>query len=135
MKLAQRFLMILGCSVFVATAAMGTGVRAQVLDPVCSTLTNPEEATVCQEDDPQTHGNNSIYGPNGILTNVTNLLALVGGAIAVIMIMVGGLKYVLAGGDSNKVSSAKDTIIYSIVGLLVILLARSIIIFVLERII
>lgn len=58
---------------------------------------------------------------------ITDVLLFIVGAIAVIMIVVGGLRYVLSGGDSNAVSSAKNTILYAVVGLIVALLAYAIV--------
>jgi uncharacterized membrane protein YjfL (UPF0719 family) len=49
------------------------------------------------------------------------------------MIIVGGIKYVISNGDSSKVKSAKDTIMYSVVGLVVALLAYAIVKFVLTQ--
>jgi hypothetical protein len=54
--------------------------------------------------------------------------------VAVIMIIVGGLKYITSGGDSNNVSSAKSTIIYAIIGLVVVALAQFIVQFVLNKV-
>ena len=63
--------------------------------------------------------------------NVINLLIFVIGIIAVIMVVVGGLRYVLSGGDSAGINTAKNTILYAIVGLVVAILAYSIVNFVL----
>ena len=61
-----------------------------------------------------------------------NIFSVIIGIVAVIMIMVGGLKYITAAGDSGKVSSAKSTILYAIVGLVVVALAQIIVSFVLQ---
>lgn len=76
---------------------------------------------------------NPLVGPNGLLGKVTRIVAVFGGAVAVIMIMVGGLMYVLSDGDSGKISNAKNTVVYALVGLVVIGTAQSIIIFVIDR--
>lgn len=47
--------------------------------------------------------------------------------IAVIMIIVGGIKYATSAGDSNKVTSAKNTIIYAALGLVVAIFAWAIV--------
>ena len=52
---------------------------------------------------------------------------------AVIMIIWGGFRYVTSGGDSNKVSSAKNTIIYAVIGLIIVALAQFIVKFVLDK--
>ena len=62
--------------------------------------------------------------------DIINVLLYIIGAIAVIMIVVGGLRYVLSGGDSSAVTGAKNTILYAVVGLIVALLAYAIVNFV-----
>lgn len=69
----------------------------------------------------------------GFITSVVNLLSFVVGALAVIMIMVGGFKYVTSGGDSGKVTSAKNTIMYAIIGIVIVVLAQTIVQFVLDK--
>jgi uncharacterized membrane protein len=70
----------------------------------------------------------------GIVETVINILSLVVGVIAVIMIIVGGLKYITSSGDSNNVNSAKNTILYAIVGLVIVAMAQFIVRFVLGRV-
>ncbi len=70
-------------------------------------------------------------GLNALLVKVVNIFSAIVGVIAVIMIIVGGLKYITSGGDSGNVSTAKNTIIYAIVGLVIVALAQIIVRFVL----
>lgn len=67
------------------------------------------------------------------IATITGILLFVIGAIAVIMIIVGGIRYVTSAGDSSKVKAAKDTIMYSVVGLVVAILAYAIVNFVLRQ--
>lgn len=69
----------------------------------------------------------------GTLRNVVNLLSLIVGIVAVILIIINGFKFVTSGGDSNSVSSAKNGIIYAIVGLIIVALAQVIVRFVLSK--
>lgn len=62
-----------------------------------------------------------------------NTLLIVLGAISVIVIVMGGIKYVTSDGDSSKIKGAKDTILYAVVGLIVAVLSFSIVNFVLDR--
>ena len=71
---------------------------------------------------------------NNIITTVINIFSLVVGVVSVIMIIVGGLKYITSGGDSGNVSGAKNTILYAIVGLVIVALAQVIVRFVLSRV-
>lgn len=70
---------------------------------------------------------------NGIITKVINIITVIVGIVAVIMIIFGGFKYITSGGDSNKVGSAKNTILYAVVGLVVVALAQFIVKFVLNK--
>lgn len=73
-------------------------------------------------------------GGGGDLTvyikNIVNILLFVVGAVAVLMIVIGGLRYVTSGGDSTSVTSAKNTVLYAVVGLIVAAAAYAIVNFV-----
>ena len=70
---------------------------------------------------------------NSLLTKIINIFSAVVGVIAVIMIIVGGLRYITSGGDAGNVSTAKNTIIYALVGLVIVALAQLIVHFVLTQ--
>jgi len=61
------------------------------------------------------------------ITNAINLLSAIIGIAAVIMIIVAGFKYITSGGDSNSVSSAKNTLMYAIIGLIVVAFAQTVV--------
>jgi hypothetical protein len=71
---------------------------------------------------------------NAIIKLVINIFSLIVGVIAVIMIIIGGLKYITSGGDSGNVSGAKNTILYAIIGLVIVALAQIIVRFVLAKV-
>lgn len=77
-------------------------------------------------------------GPSGDLAfsvkNIVNVLLFALGMIAVIMIVIGGFRYVLSGGDSSAIGAAKNTIFYAVIGLVVAILAFAIVNFVLKNI-
>jgi hypothetical protein len=73
-----------------------------------------------------------LFGSAGIFRTITNVLLFILGAISVIMIIIGGLRYVISGGNSTAVTAAKNTILYAIVGVIVALLAYAIVNFVLD---
>lgn len=66
-----------------------------------------------------------LFGNNGTFATITNVLLFIIGAIAVIMIVIGGMRYVISGGDSNQITAAKNTILYAIVGIVVAILAYA----------
>ena len=65
---------------------------------------------------------------------ITNTLLFILGAVSVIVIIVGGFQYATSGGDSSKVTSAKNTILYAVIGLVVAILAYAIVNFVLATV-
>jgi hypothetical protein len=67
-----------------------------------------------------------------LASKVVDLFSIVVGAVAIIMIIYGGFRYITSGGDSNRVGSAKNTLIYAIVGLIIVALAQVIVHFVLN---
>jgi len=69
-----------------------------------------------------------------VISTIVSLLSVVVGVAAVIMIIVSGFKYITSGGDSNKVASAKTSLIYAIVGLVIVALAQFIVHFVLNNV-
>ncbi len=71
-----------------------------------------------------------LFGSAGVFKTITNTLLFILGAISVIMIIIGGLRYVISGGDSSAVNAAKNTILYAIVGVIVAILAYAVINFV-----
>jgi len=72
----------------------------------------------------------NLFGQGGIFQKVTNILLFLVGAISVIMLIIGGIRYVVSGGDQAAVTAAKNTILYAIVGIVVAFLAFAAVSFV-----
>lgn len=68
-----------------------------------------------------------LDGDEGMFKRITDVLLFVIGAISVIMLIVGGIRYVVSGGDQAAVTSAKNTILYAIVGIIVAILAYAVV--------
>lgn len=79
------------------------------------------------QDCPSDSGSNL---PN-IVKNIINWFSWIVGAISVIMIIYGGFRYITSGGDQNGVTAAKNTLLYAVVGLIVVALSQIIVNFVL----
>lgn len=62
-----------------------------------------------------------------VASQVVNIFSIVVGIVAVIMVIWGGFKYITSGGDSGNVSGAKNTLIYAIIGLMIVALAQFIV--------
>ena len=78
--------------------------------------------------------NTSLFGADGgIFRTITNVLLFLVGAISVIMLIIGGVRYVISGGDQQAVTNAKNTILYAIVGIVVAFLAFAAVDFVVAQ--
>lgn len=73
-----------------------------------------------------------LFGDAGVFKQVTNLILYIVGIIAVVMLIIGGIKYVVSGGDAKKVTDAKNTVLYAIIGLVIAFLAFAIVNFVIS---
>jgi Type IV secretion system pilin len=67
------------------------------------------------------------------ISAVVNILSVIVAVASVIMIILGGFRYVTSGGDSGSVGNAKNTIIYALVGLVIVALAQLIVKFVVAK--
>jgi len=70
---------------------------------------------------------------DNLVADIINIISLIVGVVSVIMIIIGGLRYITSNGDSGNVTNAKNTILYAIIGLVVVALAQLIVRFVIER--
>ena len=70
---------------------------------------------------------------NTTIQNVINLLSVAVGIAAVIMLIVGGFRYVTSAGNAETVKAAKNTILYALIGLVIVALAQLIVNFVLNK--
>lgn len=77
----------------------------------------------------------NLFGDGGVFQTITNAALYLIGAISVIMLIYGGIRYTISGGDSKGVEAAKNTILYAIVGIIVAVLAYAIVNFVLTTLI
>ncbi len=71
-----------------------------------------------------------LFGDQGIFKTITNVLLFIIGAISVIMLIIGGIRYTVSNGDSAAVTSAKNTILYAVIGIVVSILAYALVNFV-----
>lgn len=77
-------------------------------------------------------GNESQPSLQEGIKDVVNVLLFILGAIAVIMIIIGGIRYTTSNGDASQTKAAKDTILYAVIGLVVAILAYAIVNFVID---
>lgn len=70
---------------------------------------------------------NLFNGQSAIIPRIINLMLFIVGILSIFMIIYGGIRYVLSGGDNAKVKDAMHTIMYSIVGLVVAILGYAVV--------
>ena len=68
-----------------------------------------------------------LFGEGSIFTTIVNLLLFIIGAVAVIMLIIGGIRYTLSGGKDAEVQAAKNTILYAIIGIVVAFIAYAVV--------
>ena len=70
----------------------------------------------------------------GTMDSILGIFYFFAGVVAVIVIIVGGIRYVTSNGDSGQIQSAKNTVTYAVIGLLVVIFAAAITQFVITNI-
>lgn len=109
--------------------ALGVSFVAPVLQPADTYALTAREGADAAKGAEQAE---TLEGETGVFRTITNVLLFIIGAIAVIMLIIGGIRYVVSGGDSSAVTAAKNTILYAVVGIIVALLAYALVNFVLN---
>jgi hypothetical protein len=102
---------------------------AAAIDPTtgCPTDYSASKCNACKglsqvdaSQDCKTNGS----GVSGIIKGIVSILSYIVGVAAVIMVILAGFKYVTSAGDSGRISSAKNTLVYALVGLAIAALAQ-----------
>ncbi len=133
-KVTMAAMLIAPFMALFASVVVPATTQAANLNAQCQTGQNNlsiTEGVDCAKGEDQSR---SLFGGNGggqgIFVTITNVLLFIIGAIAVIMLIIGGIRYTISGGDSSQVTSAKNTILYAIVGIIVAILAYAVVNFV-----
>lgn len=111
-------------TLFIGGLSFGSHAAAfNVFGPACQ---GAGGAAACQSNgsDPITHA----------ISRIVRIVSIIAGIGAIIVITVAGIMYVTAHGEANQINAAKTAIIYSFVGLVIIILAQPIIAFIIERV-
>ena len=111
------------------SGAAGTTTNSDnIKSGVCSGVNVSLENSDCEDNDADEQVSNT-------LGTVLNLFSVAAGIASVIMMIYAGFRYIVSGGDEKGIVSAKKTMIYAIVGVVLVLLAQSIVQFVLNRLV
>jgi uncharacterized membrane protein YidH (DUF202 family) len=114
-------------AVMAASCTDGTGIDStQINSCLCSGSNIDLQGTA----DKCSDGTSSV---GKLIRTVINVLSVIIGAIAVVMIIIAGFRYITSGGKQESVTGAKNTILYAIVGLVIVALAQIIVHFVLNN--
>jgi len=103
------------------------GLIISVMGLVITSIIQTEAARIAGSSDP-------FFGGDGIVTVVVEKLSFAVGVASVIMLIIGGLRYITSGGQPQSAQAARNTIIYAIIGLVVAFVAQMLVSFVLTRI-
>lgn len=113
-----------------------SGAGSNVANGLCSGINSAagnSSSTGSNGSNCNTSGANGESTLSSIASRVVNIFSLIVGVAAVFMIVYGGFRYITSGGDSGRVGNAKNTLIYAIVGLIIVALAQAIVHFVLNQ--
>ena len=118
--------------ILLAGATVLTGVAAATLPtPTTFAAISCSSAADCAGQGQQkVGGDNNTTTLEDQIKTITNVLMFLIGAIAVIAIIIGGIRYVTSNGDASQTKAAKDTIMYAVIGVIVAILAYAIVNFV-----
>ena len=132
-KLKTLFIALFAASALLVPVAAPVAVMAQgdIQSGLCggASLSAPGTGEDCENINEE-----ASASVNDTVTLVINIFSWVVGVVSVIMIIWGGFKYITSGGDAGSVTAAKNTILYAIVGLIIVALAQVIVQFVLGNV-
>ncbi len=131
MKKVTATLLILGSIILTSLATYGNVSAVNVLYNVCSNINKTHTSSVCVDSSTASTKNNPIISEIKIAINI---LSFIIGIIAVLVIIVSGLRMVLGGSDPQTVNSSRDAIIYALIGIIVVVVSQALVVFVLNKI-
>lgn len=116
------------------TLGIGFAVPALAADQIQTGLCTGANLQFTDNPSDNCGSSNATGTINHIVHTIINLLSAIVGIVAVIMIIVGGFRYITSGGNDTSVTSAKNTILYAIIGLIIVALAQVLVRFTLNKI-
>jgi hypothetical protein len=140
-KIKSYLLMIVATLTFAAPALVPLAASADVTNCTSGIANSVATGASAAANSNSVNGNSiTCTGSNvgndtieNIAKNVVNIFSIIVGAVAVIMLIYGGFRYITSGGDSGRVGNAKNTLLYAVIGLVIVALAQIIVQFVLTK--
>lgn len=120
-------------SLFIFAAPLAIGATASAQVDITGNVCNGTKGNISGSPDDSTCTGTGVSTFDKYVKFALNLLSIIVGIAAVIMIIVAGLRYVTSGGKEEGVKNAKNTILYAVIGLVVVALAQIIVHFVLTE--
>lgn len=118
----------------IVALAVSLGISGAILAPTATYAACTSAADCVQDGADKAGGKSSnTADPKEIIQTIVRILLFLIGAVSVIMIIIGGFRYVISQGDSGAVTSAKNTILYAVIGLIVAIFAWAIVDFVVDN--
>jgi hypothetical protein len=124
------FSSIIGLTALAPAYALSAPVKADTYFADASTDAACGALTQLNNDQDCTTGATKV---SSVLETIVQIISFLAGAIAVVMIVLAGFKFITSGGDANKVASARNSLIYALIGIVVVALAQTIIHFALNN--
>ena len=87
--------------------------------------------SICDDNSSDPNAPNPIYGQDGILTRAIEVLSIIAGIAAIFAIIFAGLKFATSQGDPSSVSTARQSLIYAIIGIVIVVVSQAVVKFVL----
>lgn len=129
MRNLKRFLLSFFAGGLLAFSITGTALAWNPFSQEVCGQNGASNTTLCQTNT----GANPISGRDGAILKATRIILILTGVAAIVAIIIGGLMFILSGGDPAKVNTAKQTVLYAVIGIIVAALAQAIVSFVLSK--
>jgi len=125
-SIKKHLLTLLAVPAFALSVAGVVAVPTYVsaVDTGCDTAGGLSAAAECAKSEDQPA---DLFADGGVFQDITDVLLFIIGAVSVVMLIIGGIRYTISQGDSSAVTSAKNTILYAVIGLIVAILAYAVI--------
>lgn len=122
---------LLGCFMFMGTVSAQFDPLEQTCVSTNENSTNNDAQPIC---DASSDPVDPISGEESLIIVAANILAFLAGVIAVIVVIVAGITMMTSNGDAGKITSSRNAIIYTVIGLIIIVVARTIVLFIVSRV-
>lgn len=122
---------LVALNLIIAGGLISTSHVSAAFDPTADVCSQPgaADSPTCKTDPSK----NPFSGNNGVILKAAQVVALVAGIAAVIMIVISGFQFITSAGDPQKVATARQTILYAVIGLIIAALAQALVSFVLSK--